>query len=164
MTSQKLLWNKENCNFWAVLWIEIKFCRYPVFMRAFYDSLNQVNRISRFLNCLYCWIYSSYILHKNWMKFFRNQIGLLFHFETILIRFHSFYDSLSFAVTHFHFLSLVVILCDMLYYSLSLIVPIVVIYCTTPCHLLSFDVPLVCFFLNDHMLITFKTKLNKISR
>ena len=134
----------------------------------------------RFINYLCCWICSSYIFHKklnkilqepdwpvaeyvvviysieNWIKFFRNQIGLLFHFETynhailralIVICCHSVpfavtrCDSLSFVVTHCttrcHSLSfivlLVVICCHSLYQSLSL----VAIRCTTRWHLLS---------------------------
>ena len=52
---------------------------------------------------------------KVWIKFFRDQIELLFQFETenhfvllALIHLHLLYYFLSFAVTHFHLLSLVV--------------------------------------------------------
>ena len=116
-----------------------------------------------------------YILHKNWIKLFKNQIGLLFHFETsnhstllTLIRFNSFYHSLSFAVTHCHFLLLVVIRCHLLspivtychslsflvtrctihchsYHSLSFVVPLVIIRYHSLYHSLS----LVCLFIND---------------
>ena len=40
-----MLWNKAKHNFWAARWIEMKFCRYPGVMRAFYDSFNQVESI-----------------------------------------------------------------------------------------------------------------------
>ena len=59
--------------------------------------------------------------------------------------FYSLYHSLSLAVIHCHFLSLVVplvaIRCHSLYQSLSLLV--------IHCHSLSLSVPLVCLFIND---------------
>ena len=74
---------------------------------------------------------------KNWIKFFRNQIDLLFHFETenysillALIGFRSFYHLLSFAVTYCHLLSLVFIRFN----SLSFVAT----RCTTLRHYLSF--------------------------
>ena len=97
----------------------------------------------------------------------------------ILIRFYSFYhslsltfifcNSLSFAITCFHALSLVVIHCHSLSFvatrcttrchSLSFVVTrchslyhsllLVVIHCHSLYHLLSLDVPLVCLFIND---------------
>ena len=113
---------------------------------------------------------SSYIhCIENWIKLFRNQIGLLFllkhkitlfyllsfvfiHFVT---RCHSlpliviFCDSLSFVVTRCHSLPFVVTWsttpCHSLYYSLSL----VFIGCATRSHSLSLDVRLVCLFIND---------------
>ena len=61
----------------------------------------------------------------------------------------------SLVVTRYHSLSLILIRCHSLYYSLSL----VAIRCTTRCHSLSLvvtrchslslDVPLVCVFIND---------------
>ena len=97
---------------------------------------------------------SSYRLHKNWIKLFRNQNGLLFllkHKMTlfyllsfVFIRFNTrchlpsliaiFCYSLSFVVTRRHSLSFFVTYCTTrchsLYHSLSL----VVICCTTRCH------------------------------
>ena len=83
---------------------------------------------------------------ENWFKLFRKRIGLpdwsFASFETYnhnilptLNRIHSFYHSLSFTVTHCHFLSLVVTR-----HSLSLALPlfsVVVIRSTTRCHSLS---------------------------
>ena len=95
-------------------------------------------------------IYELTILH-NWIKLFKNEIGLLFHFETwnhsillTLIQFHSFYHSLLFAVFRCNFcysLSFVVTR----YHSLSLAVPLAVILVPldTRCHSLSLVVPLV---------------------
>ena len=63
----------------------------------------------------------------------------------ILIRFYSFYHSLSFAVTHCHFLLLFVIRYH-LFHSLSLVIirchslSFVATRCTTRCHSLSFVV------------------------
>ena len=95
------------------------------------DSGNheETQSISRFINHLYWWIYSSYTIHKN-------QIDLYFILKpkiTLidLIRFHS--------------LSLLVICC----YSLSLTIPLAAVRCSTPCHSLSLDLPLVCIFIND---------------
>ena len=81
---------------------------------------------------------------------------------------HLLYHSLSFAVTHWNVLLLLVIRFTaryhLLYHALSFIVPLVAISChslsfavtrwTSRCHLLSLDVPLVCIFRND---------LNKLS-
>ena len=101
-----------------------------------------VSSISRFINYLYCWIYNSYILHKNWTRFFRNQIGLLFHFE-IKICSYSFSfvvtlpviscHSLSLAITRCSSLSFVVIRYRPIYHSLSFVVT----RCTTDCRSLS---------------------------
>ena len=119
----------------------------------------------------------SYILHKNWMKLFRGQIDLLFHFKIknhfilltsfafirFITRCHSlslivnFCYSLWFVFTRCHTLSAVVTRCHSLYHSLSL----VIIRCTTRCQSLSFVVPFVftrcdsmyhssVFFLSDH--------------
>ena len=103
---------------------------------------------------------SSYILHKNWIKLFRNQNGLLFllkHKMTlfyllsfVFIRFNTrchLPSLIAIFVTRCHLLSLVVTRC----HSLSLTVPLVVTRCTTRCHLLSFVVLLVvicCYLLS----------------
>ena len=79
---------------------------------------------------------------KNWIKLFRNQIGLLFHFETQKSLYFTYPHSYSFI------LSLAVIP----YHSLSFFVtrlPLVVTRCTTRCHTLSLVVPLVSLFIND---------------
>ena len=102
---------------------------------------------------------------ENWIKLFRNQIGLLF----LLKRKITLFYLLSFVFIHFntrcHSASLIVKFCfplsfvDTCFHSLSLAVPLVVITC---CHLLSFvmplvvircrllplDVPLVCLCIN----------------
>ena len=121
----------------------------------------------------------SYTLHKNWIKFFRNHIVFLVHFETwnhsVLLSLswcHSLYHSQSLAVTHYHFLLLIVsrchllsfveplavVRCHSLYYLLSLIVT----RCATPCHLLSFDVPLVCIFINVYIFINLRTASQRL--
>ena len=93
---------------------------------------------------------SSYILHRKLITLFRKRIGLpdwpFASFETLyhcilltLIRIHSFYHSLSFAITHCYFLLLVVICC----HSLSLAVPLVVTRCITRCHSLYHSMPFV---------------------
>ena len=92
-----------------------------------------------------------------------------------------FLPLLSFAVTHCHLLSLVVIRCHSIYHFLSfavtrfvtlcrylsLVVPLVVIRCTTRSHSLSLVVPifvtLTCLFLNDPSLpleLRIKVKFN----
>ena len=93
--------------------------------------------ISRFINYLHCSILVVIYCTKNWIKFFRNQIGLCFIFKLkitpfyLLLVFIFFYQSLWFTVTHYHFLllshslSLVVISCHSLYHSLWLVVPLV---------------------------------------
>ena len=112
---------------------------------------------------------------ENWIKLFRKRIGLPdcknHSVLPTFIRIHSFHHSLSFAVTHCHFL-LLVIRC----HSLSLTVPLVVTrwitrshslyhsmslvvtlshslyhllslsFVVTRCQSMSFDVPLVCFY------------------
>ena len=90
---------------------------------------------------------SSIYFIKSWIKLLRNQISLLFHFETwnqsallTLICFHSFYCSLSYAVIHCYFLLLVVICSNSMYHSLLFIF----ICCTTCCH----SVLLVCHSLS----------------
>ena len=128
--------------------------------------------ISRFINYLYCWIYEVIICcRKHWIKFFRNQLELLFHFETLNHSFyftcsHSFWfavplvfipcHSLSFVITRYHSLPLVVICCHSLYYSLSLVVFRCTSFVVTCCHLLSLFVPIVvtcCLVINDRFFI-----------
>ena len=115
---------------------------------------------------------------ENWIKLFRNRIGLLFLLKYkitpfylllfVFIRFinrcHSlplafiFCYLLSFVATRCHSLSLTVPLlvspfvtcCHSLYHSLSLVV--------ARCHSLSLDVPLVCFFINYLVLIGLNTE------
>ena len=109
--------------------------------------------ISWFINYLFCWIYTSYILHiilntilqkQDWpfVSFWKFKslyftCSHLFSFVTPLVC-----HSLSLIVICCHsltLLSLVVTLCHSLYHSLSL----VVIRCTTCCHLFSLILPLV---------------------
>ena len=110
-----------------------------------------MSSICRFISYLYCWIYSSYKLHKNWIKVFKNQTGLLFNLKLKVTLFYvlSFFSfvlsltvilchSLSFFVTRCHSFSLAVIRCHLLYHSLSLFVPLVVICCHLLYHSLSF--------------------------
>ena len=76
---------------------------------------------------------------QNWTKFSGTRLAFCFIFNfkiTLfysLIRFDLFYHALSFAVSHCHFLLLVVIRCHSLFHSLSL----VLIPFTIRCHLLS---------------------------
>ena len=95
-----------------------------------------MSSISPFISNLFCWICYSYTLTKNWIKAFRNQFDLLFHFET-------YNHFLSLALICFHSLNrtFVVTCCHSLLY--------VVICCTTRCHLLSLDAPLVSLFVNN---------------
>ena len=92
---------------------------------------------------------SSYILHrKNWIRLFRNQIGLVFpNLKSLyFICFHSYSSvlslafircqSLSFFVTCCQSLSLVVISCHLLYHSLLLVV--------TRCHSLYHSSSIPC--------------------
>ena len=129
MKKHILAWQRHKILYWICMW-----------------------SISWFINYLYCWIYSNYILHKNvnktiqepdwhiWLAFcfiLKLEITVLF----ALIRFHSLHHLLSFAVTQCHLLSLVAISCHSLsfvltrfhslYHSLSLVVPLVVIPCTS---------------------------------
>ena len=116
----------------------------------------QIFYITEYVLVIYCM--------KNWMKFFRNQIGLLFQFETynysISLALNCFcllYHSLLFAFTPCHLLALIVPLvvirftdrCNSflvvairwhsLYHSLSLVVT----RCTSP---LVFSIFFVCLF------------------
>ena len=111
--------------------------------------------ICRFVNYLYCWIYSTYILHKKLNKILQESdwLFVLFcHLKSLyficshsfsfvvqlpVIRYHSFvicYHSLSFVVTRFiircHSLSFVVTRFIIRCHSLSLPVTL----CTTRCH------------------------------
>ena len=110
---------------------------------------------------------------ENWMKLFRNQIGLLFSLKhkitlfyllSFVFIYHSlschslsliviFCYSLSFVVTCCHSLLFVVTCCATRCHSLSLVVPLVVIRCTSRCHSLSFNVTRFTTrppFTNDH--------------
>ena len=103
-----------------------------------------MSSISLSINYLHCLIYRIITYcRKHWIKFFKNQLGLLFQFE-ILNHSHCFACShlFSFAVTlvfiPYHFLPFVVTC----FYSLSLLalfVPLAVIRC----YLLLLVVPLV---------------------
>ena len=58
--------------------------------------------------------------------------------------------------TTFHPLSFVVTRCDLLYLSLSLVVPLVL----TRCCSLSLDAPLVCLFIHDRFLGEYTEELS----
>ena len=101
---------------------------------------------SGFVNHLYCWICSSFTLHK---KCFRNQIGLLLHLKTydhsillallfVFICCTTFCHSLSLIIICCHLLSLIVSHCPSLYYLLSFVLPLVVIRCHLSAARLSF--------------------------
>ena len=126
-----------------------------------------------FINYLYCWIYSSYILHKKLNKILLEPDWSFVSFWNLKSQFfigsHSFsfvvpapvirYHLLSFVITRCHSLSLNLSLVAITCYSLSitvtrcnslsLVAPLVDIYWTTHCHSLSLDVPLVSLFIND---------------
>ena len=111
--------------------------------------------ISRFINCLYCWIYISYTSHKNWKSYSGTRLALCFILRLkitvyLLSCFHSVYHSVSIVVTRCHFLlfvvtrchslSFIVTLCTTCFQSLSFIVSLVVIRCHSMYHLLLFFV------------------------
>ena len=111
--------------------------------------------ISRFINCLYCWIYISYTSHKNWKSYSGTRLALCFILRLkitvyLLSCFHSVYHSVSIVVTRCHFLlfvvtrchslSFIVTLCTTRFQSLSFIVSLVVIRCHSMYHLLLFFV------------------------
>ena len=111
--------------------------------------------ISRFINCLYCWIYISYTSHKNWKSYSGTRLALCFILRLkitvyLLSCFHSVYHSVSivvtrcpfllFVVTRCHSLSFIVTLCTTRFQSLSFIVSLVVIRCHSMYHLLLFFV------------------------
>ena len=102
-------------------------------------TVKYISSIPSFINYLYLWIYSSYILHKKLNKILKEQdwhFVLFCDLKSLivfaLIYFHLFNHFLSFAITNFHFLSLIVIHCHLLLF--------VVICCHSICHLLSFVV------------------------
>ena len=107
--------------------------------------------IFRFISYLYSWLYTSYILHKNlssfWNCFILKLKITLFYFLSFV--FHSLYHSLSFTVTHCHFLSLVAILCHSFSFVLPLVVTrchslsLVVIRCFTRCHSFYHSLPVI---------------------
>ena len=105
--------------------------------------------ISRFINCLYCWIYISYTSHKNWKSYSGTRLALCFILRLkitvyLLSCFHSVYHSVSIVVTRCHFLlfvvtrchslSFIVTLCTTRFQSLSFIVSLVVIRCHSMYH------------------------------
>ena len=113
--------------------------------------------IFRFISYLYSWLYTSYILHKNLSSFWncfilKLKITLNLKFYFLSFVFHSLYHSLSFTVTHCHFLSLVAILCHSFSFALPLVVTrchslfhslsLVATRCFIRCHSLSFVLPL----------------------
>ena len=109
--------------------------------------------ICRFVNYLYCWIYSTYILHKKLNKILQESdwLFVLFcHLKSLyFICSHSFsfvVQLLSFDITHCYLLSLVAIRCHSIYHLLSL----VVIRRHSLYHSLPLDVPIVCLFINNH--------------
>ena len=127
-----------------------------------------MSSISRFINYLYCWIYSIYTVHEKLNKTIQEldwpfisfwnlkafYFSLSLSLSLSLICFLSLYYSLSFAVTHCDFFSLVGIRCN----SLSLVVipcywlSLVVIRFRSLYHLLSLVVTwyITCLsFIND---------------
>ena len=111
-----------------------------------------MSSISRFINYLYCWIYSSYILHKklnkilqepnwlfasflNWKSFYSTcPHSFLFVVPLRVIRCHL----LSFFAARCHSQLLVITGC----YSLPIVVSFVVIRFTTRCHSLPLTISL----------------------
>ena len=117
---------------------------------------------SWFINCLYCWLYSSYILHKKLNKILQEPDCPFVSFWNLnsfyFIFSHSFSfvvpisiigcHSLSLVITRCHSLLLIDIRFHSIYHSLSFVVPrcttryhslyhsfwFVVTRCTTPCH------------------------------
>ena len=123
--------------------------------------------ISWYPNYIYCWLYSSYILHKKFNQILQDPYWPFVSFWNLkslcftcchsfsfveplaVIRFHSLYHSLSFAITHFHLLSLFVLLvairCTARCHSLSLVVTLVVTRCTTHLSFYKTILPLYIF-------------------
>ena len=103
-----------------------------------------------FINYLYCWIYSSYVLHKKSNKILQEPDWPFVSFWNLkspyFICFHSFSfvvplplircHSLLFVIICYLSLSFIVILCHLIYYSLSL----VGVRCHSFYHSLSFFV------------------------
>ena len=112
---------------------------------------------SWFINYLYCWIYSSYILHKKLNKI---PLCLILKPKITSRHFtysHSFSFVASFVVTHCYLLLPVVIRCNSLLFN--------VIRCTTLCHSLSLDVQLFCIFINNQniLILCINTVFYKVS-
>ena len=131
---------------------------------------------------------SSYILHRKLNKIIQeadwpSRLAFCFFWNIKSLYFtyshsYSFVLSLavmSFAVTHCHFLLLVVIRCHLLSlvvtccatrcHSLSLVVPLVVIRCTSRCHSLPFNVTRFTTrlsFTNDHETFAKKIVLKQL--
>ena len=121
--------------------------------------------ICRFVNYLYCWIYSTYILHKKLNKILQESdwlFVLFWHLKSLyFICSHSFsfvvqlpairYHSLLFVITRCHSLSLDLSFVVTRCHSLSLIV----VSCHSLYHSLPLDVPLVCLFINNPIEVMF---------
>ena len=94
---------------------------------------------------------------KNWIKLFRNQIGLSFLLKYKIKLFYLLSFVFIRFITRCHFLLLAVIRCR----SLSLAVTLChSFHCTNRCHSLSLDVPLACLFINHLYLKT--SSINEI--
>ena len=86
--------------------------------------------------------HSSYILHRKLKKTiqeadWKHKITLFYLLSFVFIRFITRCHSLLLIFIFCYSLSFVVIHCDLLYHSLSLVVSLVFIRCTTRCHSLS---------------------------
>ena len=95
-----------------------------------------MSSFSRFISYLYYWTYNIYTLNKKFNKIVQEPDWLFVSFWNLkslllltLIRFHSFYHSLSFIVIFYYSLSFVVTHCHSLYHWLSLVVAFVVTRC-----------------------------------
>ena len=89
--------------------------------------------ISQFINYPYCWTYTIHALHKNWIKFFKNQTDFFF--------------LLKLKITLFYLLPVIVTRCTTCCHSLSL----AVIRCHSLYDLLPLNLPLVCLFIKGHV-------------
>ena len=131
-----------------------------------------LSSISQFINYPYCWIYSSYILHKKLNKILQELDWPFVSFWNLKSLYFNCFHTFSFVVPlpviHRHSLSLVVTRCHSLWlvvtrcttrnHSLYHLLSFVV----TRCHSLSLVVPLVvtrlprvCLFINHLLNLTF---------
>ena len=125
-----------------------------------------MSSISQFINDLYCWIYSSYILHKKSSKILQEPdwpFVSLWNLKSLcFICSHSFSFVVPLPAIRCHSLSLVINCCHSLllvvtpchsfftrFITLCHSLSFVVTRCTTLCYSLSLNVPLVCLFMND---------------